>query len=114
MANESKCPECRRVRFFWLSEFVSLSQFTEYLVRAYSPGPTSNTDKIIVLGGLFWLFCECALDTDNDQTREKFWNQAALSRETLETVLYHLPFHIPVSFDSVLAMSIAVSSVLFF
>ncbi|PLB51397.1 hypothetical protein P170DRAFT_400256 [Aspergillus steynii IBT 23096] len=104
-----KAKECQRVQFFWLSEFVSLSQFTEYLVKVYSPGPSSNTERIIVLGGIFWLFCECALDTADAQTRERFWNQAALSREALETDLYHLPFHTPINFDSVLAMSIAAS-----
>ena len=64
---------------------------------------------IIVNGGLYWLYCECASLFVDQKVKENYMDQAMLCRDNLETVLSNLPFHMPVTTDVVFAMNVAVS-----
>lgn len=90
-------------------EFLSVSQFTDYFLRVYSPTPATDADKIIVNGGLFWLFSECAEMPGDQKAKHDCKEHASTCRDNLETVLANLPFHTPITTDYVLAMSVAVS-----
>jgi hypothetical protein len=102
-------PEHLRVQRFWLVELTSLAQFNDYFLRVYSPGPAANADMIIVNGGLYWLYCECANLFEDPQMTENYMSQAMQCRDNLETVLSNLPYHMPATLDAVLALNIAVS-----
>ncbi|KAE8353699.1 hypothetical protein BDV28DRAFT_156789 [Aspergillus coremiiformis] len=99
--------EQSRVQRFWLIELVSLAHFNDYFLRVYSPGPATDADMIIVNGGLYWLYCECASLFEDQKIKENYMNQAMLCRDNLETVLSNLPFHMPVTVDVVFSMNIA-------
>ncbi|KAE8403042.1 fungal-specific transcription factor domain-containing protein [Aspergillus pseudonomiae] len=96
-----------RIQRFWLIELLSVSQFNDYFLRVYSPGPATDADMIIVNGGLYWLFCECASLFVDSKVKENYMSQAMLCRDNLETVLSNLPFHMPVNTDVVFAMNVA-------
>ncbi|KAE8372772.1 fungal-specific transcription factor domain-containing protein [Aspergillus bertholletiae] len=96
-----------RVQRFWLIELISLSQFNDYFLRVCSPGPATDADMIIVNGGLFWLYCECAGLIVDPKVKSNYLDQAMLCRDNLETVLSTLPFHMPVTLDVIFAMNIA-------
>ncbi|KAF7594200.1 hypothetical protein BBP40_009904 [Aspergillus hancockii] len=96
-----------RVQRFWLVELTSFTQFNEYFLRVYSPGPATDADMIIVNGGLYWLYCECAGYFEDQQITKDYMDQAMLCRDNLETVLSNLPYHMPVTLDVVLALNIA-------
>ncbi|UDD55537.1 hypothetical protein AFCA_003144 [Aspergillus flavus] len=96
-----------RVQRFWLIELISISQFNDYFLRVYSPGPATDADMIIVNGGLYWLYCECASLFVDQKVKGNYMDQAMLCRDNLETVLSNLPFHMPVTTDVVFAMNVA-------
>ncbi|KAE8340099.1 hypothetical protein BDV24DRAFT_152296 [Aspergillus arachidicola] len=96
-----------RVQRFWLIELISTSQFNDYFLRVYSPGPATDADMIIVNGGLYWLYCECASLFVDQKVKGNYMDQAMLCRDNLETVLSNLPFHMPVTTDVVFAMNVA-------
>lgn len=97
-----------RVRFFWNHEANSISSFTEYFLKVYSPGDASYADLIIVNVGLYWLFLECKNATTDSQKQSDFEAQAIVCRDNLETVLSNLPFHQPSTVESTCAMFLAV------
>ncbi|WYZ42252.1 hypothetical protein EsH8_V_001147 [Colletotrichum jinshuiense] len=96
-----------RVRFFWNHEANSISSFTEYFLKVYSPGDASYADLIIVNAGLYWLFLECKNATTDSQKQSDFEAQAIVCRDNLETVLSNLPFHQPSTVESTCAMFLA-------
>ncbi|TDZ21191.1 hypothetical protein Cob_v005838 [Colletotrichum orbiculare MAFF 240422] len=75
-----------RVRFSWNHEANSISSFTEYFLKVYSPGDATHSDLII---------------------KADFAKQATVCRDNLETVLSNLPFHQPSNMDSTCAMMLA-------
>ncbi|KAH8879728.1 hypothetical protein GQ53DRAFT_800065 [Thozetella sp. PMI_491] len=90
----------------WLGELKSLGDFTLYLMKVCSPGPVTDSERIIAYTGLYWLFTECATMTLNE-TRQDFNGQAQICQTSLEAVLSSLGFHIPTTIDCVLAMYLA-------
>ncbi|TEA19158.1 putative transcriptional regulatory protein [Colletotrichum sidae] len=96
-----------RVRFFWNHEANSISSFTEYFLKVYSPGNATHSDLIIVNGGLYWLFLECKNVASTPEQKADFAKQATVCRDSLETVLSNLPFHQPSNMDSTCAMMLA-------
>ncbi|KAI0011132.1 hypothetical protein F4779DRAFT_256397 [Xylariaceae sp. FL0662B] len=96
-----------QIKWLWFFEFHQLHQFTEYLLKLYSPGKASDADFIIVNAGLYWLFEECAGVIEDQQTKTQYEHQASLCRSNLETILSRLPFHYPTTIDYACAMSMA-------
>ncbi|KAH7137478.1 hypothetical protein B0J13DRAFT_479092 [Dactylonectria estremocensis] len=91
----------------WVLELRSLGHFTEYVIKAYSPGPVTDAELIIIHMGLYWLFLECASILTDDTTKLDYAAQALVSKDNLETVLSNLSFHTPTTVDYVRAMCIA-------
>jgi hypothetical protein len=87
--------------------------FTLYLIKVCSPGPATNAELIIAFMGLYSLFAECAAVAASKASREDLYEQAQLCQNGLEAMLSNLGFHIPTTFDYVLAMYLAVSTHIF-
>ncbi|KAF4465036.1 C6 transcription factor [Fusarium albosuccineum] len=99
--------ENQRIQLLWLMEFQTISQFTTHFIKVCSPGPATQADLIIVCAGLYWLFCEC-MNTIVDETLKKdYESQALIARDSPETVLSNLPFHLPTTLEYVYALSMA-------
>ncbi|KAH7016016.1 uncharacterized protein B0I36DRAFT_254478, partial [Microdochium trichocladiopsis] len=96
-----------RVLVFWPQESSSLGEFTEYVIKVCSPGPVMDADLIIVHSGLHWLFSECSSIMIDDEVKQDFRAQALVCKQSLETVLSCLSFHIPMTIDYVFAMYMA-------
>ncbi|KAF5489358.1 putative transcriptional regulatory protein [Colletotrichum siamense] len=96
-----------RVKFFWNHEANSVSSFTDYFLKVYSPGEVTHADLIIVNGGLYWLFLECKNVIANPAKKSDYAEQATTCRANLETVLSSLPFHLPSTMDTTCAMMLA-------
>ncbi|CAG8892398.1 unnamed protein product [Penicillium egyptiacum] len=86
---------------YWPFEFGSLGGFTGYVIKACSPGPVTDTELIIVHYGLYYLFTECSSAVEDDIVKQEYEAQALICRESLETILSNLPFHIITNIDSV-------------
>lgn len=97
-----------RVKFFWSHEANSVSSFTDYFLRVYSPGEVTHSDLIVVNGGLYWLFLECKNVVPDPAKKLDYAEQATTCRANLETVLSSLPFHLPSTMDTTCAMMLAV------
>ncbi|RAH75866.1 hypothetical protein BO86DRAFT_414317 [Aspergillus japonicus CBS 114.51] len=95
-------------RLYWPFEFGSLGDFTHYVIRACSPGPITEMELIIVHYVLAWLFPECAnLTTGDPLLKQDYEDQALVCRQSLETLLGSLSFHVATSLDAVCAMYMA-------
>jgi hypothetical protein len=97
-------------RIYWPFEFGSLGDFTQYVIKACSPGPVTDAELIIAHYGLYYLFTECANSAGDDITKEEYEAQALICRDSLETILSNLSFYVSTNTDSVCAMYMAVSS----
>lgn len=95
---------------YWPFEFGSLGDFTQYVIKACSPGPVTDTELIIVHYGLELLFTECSSVTGEDAVKQEYEAQALICSDSLETILSNLPFHITTNIVSVCAMYMAVCS----
>lgn len=93
---------------YWPFEFGSLGDFTQYVIRACTPGPVSDTELIIVHYVLYSLFAQISICTDDAALRQDYDVQAATCRESLETILSSLSFHIDTNIDSICALYMAV------
>ncbi|KAL0937460.1 fungal specific transcription factor [Colletotrichum truncatum] len=98
-----------RVRFFWNHEINSISAFTDYFLRVYSPGDSdpAYADLIMVNAGLYWLFLECKNVIADPNKKADCEAQATVCRANLETVLSILPFHLPSTMETTCAMTVA-------
>ncbi|KXG51557.1 Transcription factor [Penicillium griseofulvum] len=94
-------------QFYWPFEFGSLGDFTQYVVKACSPGPVTDMELIIVHYGLNCLFTECATVAVDDIAKQDHETQALICRDSLEIILSNLSFHITTNKDSVCAMYMA-------
>ncbi|GFG03281.1 protein STB5 [Aspergillus udagawae] len=94
-------------RIYWPFEFGSLGDFTQYVIKACSPGPVTDAELIIVHYGLYYLFTECANSAGDDITKEEYEAQALICRDSLETILSNLSFYVSTNTDSVCAMYMA-------
>ncbi|RAH73949.1 putative C6 transcription factor [Aspergillus aculeatinus CBS 121060] len=100
--------ECSPSRLYWPFEFGSLGDFTQYVIRACSPGPITEMELVIVHYVLAWLFTECANLTGGDLLlKQDYEVQALICRQSLETLLGSLSFHVATSLDAVCAMYMA-------
>ncbi|KAH7133832.1 hypothetical protein EDB81DRAFT_805179 [Dactylonectria macrodidyma] len=99
--------EHSHINILWVLELKSLGHFTQYVIKAYSPGLVTDAELIIVHMGLYWLFLECASILTDDATKLDYTTQALVSKDNLETVLSNLSFHIPTTVDYVHALCIA-------
>ncbi|KAI8711931.1 Zn(2)-C6 fungal-type domain-containing protein [Fusarium sp. LHS14.1] len=99
--------ENSRVQSHFLLQFKSLGHFTEYVVKACSPGPMTDAELIIVHLGLYWLFYECSGVSTDISTKHDYAAQASVCKNSLEIVLSNLSFHAPTTVDYVHAMYIA-------
>ncbi|KAL7619854.1 hypothetical protein AAE478_010399 [Parahypoxylon ruwenzoriense] len=99
--------ESPRLQCFWFMEFRSISQFNDYFIKVFSPGPATEAELIIVNAGLYWLFYECVHMLTDEQAKETYHNYAYLCRDNLETILSRLTFHVPVTMDYTYAMSMS-------
>ncbi|PKX88891.1 putative C6 transcription factor [Aspergillus novofumigatus IBT 16806] len=92
---------------YWPFEFGSLGDFTQKVIRACTPGPISDMELIIVHYVLYALFTQCSIGADDETLRQDYDVQAATCRESLETVLSSLSFHIDSNIDSICALYMA-------
>ncbi|EEU41522.1 uncharacterized protein NECHADRAFT_11912, partial [Fusarium vanettenii 77-13-4] len=99
--------ENSRVQSHFLLQFKSLGHFTEYVVKACSPGLMTDAELIIVHLGLYWLFYECSGISADISTKHDYAAQASVCKNSLEIVLSNLSFHAPATVDHVHAMYIA-------
>ncbi|KAJ3459660.1 hypothetical protein MRS44_015733 [Fusarium solani] len=101
--------ENSRVQSHFLLQFKSLGHFTEYVVKACSPGPMTDAELIIVHLGLYWLFYECSGVSIDISTKHDYAAQASVCKNSLEIVLSNLSFHAPATVDYVHAMYVAMN-----
>ncbi|KAF5005920.1 hypothetical protein FDECE_7678 [Fusarium decemcellulare] len=80
-----------RIQLLWLMEFQTISQFTTHFIKVCSPGPATQADLIIVYENL----------------KKDYESQALIARDSLETVLSNLPFHLPTTLEYIYALSMA-------
>ncbi|KAI8312991.1 hypothetical protein K4K61_009205 [Colletotrichum sp. SAR11_59] len=80
-----------RVKFFWNHEANSVSSFTDYFLKVYSPGEVTHADLIIVNGGLYWLFLECknAMYCLDSCKPSAAWNFIATASHMSQTLGMH-------------------------
>lgn len=106
----SKFPtaESSPTEIYWPFEFGSLGDFTQYVIRACTPGPISDMELIIVHYVLYSLFTQFSIGTDDKTLKQDYDAQAATCRESLETLLSSLSFHIDTNCDSICALYMAV------
>lgn len=95
-------------KVYWPFEFGSLGDFTQYVIRACTPGPVSDMELIIVHYVLNSLFTQLSIGADDETLRQDYDVQAATCRESLETILSNLSFHIDTNIDSICALYMAV------
>jgi hypothetical protein len=100
--------ECSPNRVYWPFEFGPLGDFTGYVIKACSPGPVTDTELIIVHYGLYCLFTECSRAVEDETVKQEYEAQATICKDSLETILSNLSFHISTNIDSVCAMYMAV------
>ena len=93
----------------WTFEFESTEHFQEYFVKVYGSSYPSIAERIILFLGLYNLFCECACVVEEPILKNEYRKQSSLCQDNLETLLANLPFHMPSTYDYVLALALAVS-----
>ncbi|KAE8142333.1 hypothetical protein BDV38DRAFT_268035 [Aspergillus pseudotamarii] len=94
-------------QLYWPFEFGSLAEFTQYVIKACSPGPITDMELIIVHYVLSWLFTECSNSAGDEDVRRDYEMQALTCRGCLETIISNLSFHIDTHTDSIRAMYMA-------
>ncbi|GKZ27795.1 hypothetical protein AbraCBS73388_005737 [Aspergillus brasiliensis] len=92
---------------YWPFEFGSLGEFTKYVIRACTPGPISDMELIIVHYVLYSLFTQCSISADDETLRQDYDAQALTCRESLDTILSSLSFHVDTDIDSICALYMA-------
>lgn len=90
--------------------FESLDQFQDYFLRAYSSDQPTLAEQIILLAAWISLFPSCALASTGTPQAAEYQAETAICLESLDVAIARLPFHLPVTFDSILALATAVSS----
>ncbi|KAL4769844.1 hypothetical protein BDW60DRAFT_224682 [Aspergillus nidulans var. acristatus] len=99
--------ESSPTEIYWPFEFGSLGDFTQYVIRACTPGPISDMELIIVHYVLYSLFTQFSICADDETLKQDYDAQAATCRESLETLLSSLSFHIDTNIDSISALYMA-------
>lgn len=78
------------------------------MIRVCTPGPISDMELIIVHYGLYSLFTQCSIGADDEMLIQDYNVQATICKESLETILSNLSFHIDTNIDSICALYMAV------
>ncbi|OJJ07901.1 hypothetical protein ASPVEDRAFT_89134 [Aspergillus versicolor CBS 583.65] len=94
-------------QLYWPFEFGSLADFTQYVIKACSPGPITDMELIIVHYGLSWLFTECSNRAGDAAARREYEAQALTCRDSLETIISNLSIHTDTDIVSICAMYMA-------
>lgn len=97
------------IQILWLMDLQTIPEFTTHFIKVCSPGPVTEADLIIFYLGLYWLFCECVNAVGDENLKKDYMTQSIICRDSLETVLSRLPFHMPATLEHVLALCMAVS-----
>lgn len=90
-------------------EFESLEHFQDYFFKVYSSSHPTAAEQIILFSGMYMLFAECAPMAESETMKAECKIQGEACRKNMETLLTGLPFHMPCTFDYVLALALAVS-----
>ncbi|KAK6443973.1 hypothetical protein FP744_10000221 [Trichoderma asperellum] len=83
------------------------------MARNFSGGPNlsfrqpHDMELIIVHYVLYSLFTQCSIGADDETLRQDYDMQAATCKESLETILSNLSFHIDTNIDSICALYMA-------
>ncbi|KAL3442322.1 hypothetical protein BJX65DRAFT_299074 [Aspergillus insuetus] len=94
-------------QLYWPFEFGSLGNFTQYVIKACSPGPITDMELIIVHYVLYWLFTQCSIGAEDETVKQDYEAQAVICQGSLETILSNLSFHIDTNVDSIRALYMA-------
>ncbi|KAL2839473.1 hypothetical protein BJX68DRAFT_198610 [Aspergillus pseudodeflectus] len=94
-------------QLYWPFEFGSLGDFTQYVIKACSPGPITDMELIIVHYVLYWLFTQCSIGAEDEAMKQDYETQAGICQGSLETILSNIPFHIDTNVDSIRALYMA-------
>ena len=78
------------------------------MIRACTPGPISDIELIIVHYGLYSLFTQLSICTNDETLMQDYNVQSETCRETLETILSNLSFYMHTNTDSIRALYMAV------
>jgi hypothetical protein len=108
LSSKNPTAESSPTEIYWPFEFRSLGDFTQYVIRACTPGPISDMELIIVHYVLYSLFTQFSICADDETLKQDYDAQAATCRESLETLLSSLSFHIDTNIDSISALYMAV------
>ncbi|KAL3496321.1 hypothetical protein BJX62DRAFT_222020 [Aspergillus germanicus] len=92
---------------YWPFEFGSLGDFTQYVIKACSPGPITDMELVIVHYVLYWLFTQCSMGAEDETVKQDHEAQAVICQGSLEAILSSLPFHIDTNVDSIRALYMA-------
>ncbi|KAH7271718.1 fungal-specific transcription factor domain-containing protein [Fusarium solani] len=95
------------IQILWLMDLQTIPEFTTHFIKVCSPGPVTEADLIIFYLGLYWLFCECTNVVEDESLKKEYTAQSIICRDSLETVLSRLPFHMPATLEHVLALCMA-------
>ncbi|KAM6535521.1 hypothetical protein FALCPG4_005077 [Fusarium falciforme] len=95
------------IQILWLMDLQTIPEFTTRFIKVCSPGPVTEADLIIFYLGLYWLFCECTNVVEDESLKKEYTEQSIICRDSLETVLSRLPFHMPATLEHVLALCMA-------
>ncbi|KAJ3466968.1 hypothetical protein MRS44_004532 [Fusarium solani] len=114
MPSTEKAMACLRIaqdstpiQILWLMDLQTIPEFTTHFIKVCSPGPVTEADLIIFYLGLYWLFCECTNVVEDESLKKEYTAQSIICRDSLETVLSRLPFHMPATLEHVLALCMA-------
>lgn len=90
-------------------EFESIEHLQEYVVNVFTTSRPTLAEQIIPLAA--WVGCIplCARLACEPSQAEEYESAYVTCRESLDTAIARLPFHMPATFDNTMAMAMAVS-----
>lgn len=95
-----------------MMQFESVGQVTEQLLGVYSTDRApSMAELIIAYIGLYWLFTQCGQFSNDHSVQQTYLSYGSACESQANSVLSQLSFHLPISVDYILALTMAVSKV---
>lgn len=101
--------EERDLQFPWSFEFESIDQVERYFLNVYASNHPSLAEQMIVLAALMSCIYSCTCLPMQRGQLDDLRTQEKLCQSSLEKAIASLPFHLPATFDYVLALAMAVS-----
>lgn len=89
-------------------ELESVDHFQEYVIKAYTSSQPSLVEQIILLSAFVSVLPLCLLTTAEPSIANDYESQLLLCRQSLDSAISRLPFRLPATFDSTLALVMAV------